>query len=83
MFGCNHAQAHRAAGVLRALANEWRELSAGAEGFLTGGRRGLEGQQVVWGEMDSFVGGTCLPVVTLEERAWSQKTAWKERRKNT
>ncbi|KAI6093190.1 thioesterase-like superfamily-domain-containing protein [Hypoxylon rubiginosum] len=54
MFGCNHAQAHRAAGVLRALANEWRELSAGAEGFLTGGRRGLEGQQVVWGEMDSF-----------------------------
>lgn len=27
---------------------------AGSEGFLTGGRRGLEGQQVVWGEQDSF-----------------------------
>lgn len=43
--------------MLRALATEWRALAAGAEGFLTGGRRGLEGQQVVWGEMDSFVGG--------------------------
>ncbi|KAI1371334.1 thioesterase-like superfamily-domain-containing protein [Hypoxylon crocopeplum] len=54
LFGCSREQAHRAAGVLRALATEWRELTAGAEGFLTGGRRGLEGQQVVWGEMDSF-----------------------------
>ncbi|KAI1768045.1 HotDog domain-containing protein [Hypoxylon sp. FL1150] len=54
-FGCSHEQAQRAAGVLRALADEWRGLTAGAEGFLTGGRRmGLEGQQVVWGEMDSF-----------------------------
>lgn len=41
--------------MLRALATEWRALVAGGEGFLTGGRRGLEGQQVVWGEMDSFV----------------------------
>ncbi|KAI1774267.1 thioesterase-like superfamily-domain-containing protein [Hypoxylon cercidicola] len=54
MFGCNQEQARRAAGILRALATEWRALAAGAEGFLTGGRRGLEGQQVVWGEMDSF-----------------------------
>lgn len=57
LFGCSREQARRAAGVLRALATEWRALAAGAEGFLTGGRRGLEGQQVVWGEMDSFVGG--------------------------
>lgn len=28
---------------------------AGSEGFLTGGRRGLDGREVVWGEMDSFV----------------------------
>ncbi|KAI2602452.1 thioesterase-like superfamily-domain-containing protein [Hypoxylon sp. NC1633] len=54
LFGCSKEQARRAAGVLRVLATEWRELAAGAEGFLTGGRRGLESQQVVWGEMDSF-----------------------------
>ncbi|RYP50050.1 hypothetical protein DL768_004336 [Monosporascus sp. mg162] len=54
MFGCGPAQVARAAGVLRALATEWRALVAGSEGFLTGGRRGLEGQQVVWGEQDSF-----------------------------
>lgn len=56
MFGCSREQARRAASVLQALATEWRTLTAGVEGFLTGGRRGLEGQQVVWGEMDSFVG---------------------------
>lgn len=54
MFGCSPAQVTRAGGILHALATEWRALSAGSEGFLTGGRRGLEGQQVVWGEQDSF-----------------------------
>lgn len=54
MFGCSPAQVAGAAPVLRALAREWRGLLAGSEGFLTGGRRGLEGQQVVWGEQDSF-----------------------------
>ncbi|KAL1872660.1 hypothetical protein Daus18300_004206 [Diaporthe australafricana] len=54
MFGCSPAQVGQAAGVLQALATEWRRLSAGSEGYLTGGRRGLEGQQVVWGEQDSF-----------------------------
>ncbi|KAI0139505.1 thioesterase-like superfamily-domain-containing protein [Hypoxylon sp. NC0597] len=54
MFGCSREQAQQAASVLEALATEWRGLTAGAEGFLTGGRRGLENQQVVWGEMDSF-----------------------------
>jgi hypothetical protein len=58
-FGCDAAQIQRAAGVLGILAREWRVLSAGSEGFLTGGRRGLEDQQVVWGEMDSFVGSSC------------------------
>ncbi|KAI0552576.1 thioesterase-like superfamily-domain-containing protein [Xylaria curta] len=53
-FGCDAAQIQRAAGILGILAREWRVLSAGSEGFLTGGRRGLENQQVVWGEMDSF-----------------------------
>lgn len=55
MFGCSPSQVKRAAGVLRSLALEWRSLTAGSEGFLTGGRRGLEGQAVAWGEMDSFV----------------------------
>lgn len=55
LFGCSPAQVAEAGAVLRALATEWRALVAGSEGFLTGGRRGLEGQQVVWGEMDSFV----------------------------
>jgi hypothetical protein len=40
---------------MRALATEWRELLAGSEGFLTGGRRGLDGREIVWGEMDTFV----------------------------
>ncbi|KAK0652863.1 thioesterase-like superfamily-domain-containing protein [Cercophora newfieldiana] len=54
IFGCSNAQVSRAAAVLRALAVEWRELLAGSEGFLTGGRRGLDGQRIAWGEMDTF-----------------------------
>ncbi|OAA56528.1 hypothetical protein SPI_07535 [Niveomyces insectorum RCEF 264] len=54
LFGCAPHHVAAAAGVLRALATEWRELTAGSEGFLTGGRRGLEGQQVAWGAMDAF-----------------------------
>ena len=55
IFGCSPAQVSDAGVVLRALATEWRELTAGSEGYLTGGRRGLEDHKVVWGEMDSFV----------------------------
>lgn len=48
---------------MRVLGRDWRRLTAGAEGFLTeesaggvpGVTRGLVGQKVVWGEMDSFV----------------------------
>lgn len=54
LFGCTPAQVERAAKVLHVLTNEWRDLLAGSDGFLTGARRGLEGQAVVWGEMDSF-----------------------------
>ncbi|KAK4181508.1 thioesterase-like superfamily-domain-containing protein [Triangularia setosa] len=54
IFGCSNAQISRAASVLRALAVEWKDLVAGSEGFLTGGRRGLDGRQIAWGEMDSF-----------------------------
>ncbi|KAI1809174.1 thioesterase-like superfamily-domain-containing protein [Poronia punctata] len=53
-FGCDVSQVRRASEILRVLANEWLSLSARSEGFLTGKMRGLESQQVVWGEMDSF-----------------------------
>lgn len=55
LFGCDPSQVATAGTILGALATEWRSLLAGSEGFLTGARRGLEGQQVVWGEQDSFV----------------------------
>ncbi|KAM7186530.1 Thioesterase-like superfamily domain containing protein [Naviculisporaceae sp. PSN 640] len=54
IFGCSNQQVSRAASVLRALAVEWKDLLAGSEGFLTGGRRGLDSQKIAWGEMDSF-----------------------------
>ncbi|KAK4191274.1 thioesterase-like superfamily-domain-containing protein [Podospora australis] len=54
IFGCNDQQVTRASSVLRALAEEWKELLAGSEGFLTDGRRGLDNRQIAWGEMDSF-----------------------------
>ncbi|AEO63182.1 uncharacterized protein THITE_2108089 [Thermothielavioides terrestris NRRL 8126] len=54
IFGCSRQQIAQAAVVLRALATEWRELLAGSEGFLTGGRRGLDGREIAWGEMDTF-----------------------------
>ncbi|EGS17522.1 uncharacterized protein CTHT_0068520 [Thermochaetoides thermophila DSM 1495] len=53
-FGCSASQVQQAAGVLRTIATEWRELLAGSEGFLTDGRGGLDGRGVAWGEMDSF-----------------------------
>lgn len=54
-FGCNGQQINQAAEVLRVIATEWKELLAGSEGYLTGGRRGLDGREVHWGEMDTFV----------------------------
>lgn len=55
-FGCNREQTQLASDILLILATEWRELTVGSEGYLSSGRRGLRNQQVVWGEMDSFVG---------------------------
>ncbi|KAL1835531.1 hypothetical protein VTJ49DRAFT_6535 [Mycothermus thermophilus] len=54
MFGCNETQIARAALVMRALATEWRDLLAGSEGYLTGGRGGLDGREIAWGEQDTF-----------------------------
>jgi hypothetical protein len=56
-------QTRKAATVLKALGEEWRELVAGHEGFLTDEKSaGLRRQKVVWGEMDSMV---CLHSVFL------------------
>lgn len=57
--------------MLRALASEWRELLAGSDGFLTGERRGLEGQRVVWGEMDAFVSVLMFPSCVLSMTRFS------------
>ena len=56
IFGMDRPQTRRAGGVLKALGEEWRELVAGREGFLTTPKRaGLLRRRVVWGEMDSMV----------------------------
>ena len=52
LFGLKPAQIDEAGGILSIVARDWRGLIAGSEGFLVGkGRAGLEGQEVVWGEM--------------------------------
>jgi hypothetical protein len=63
MFGMSREQSAKAAGVLKILAAEWRDLVAGREGFLVDKKRaGLIGQRVVWGEMDVMV---CFHPLTL------------------
>lgn len=61
MFGCSDTQLSDAAAVLRVLVAEWPQLLAGSDGFLTGGRRGLEGREIAWGEMDTFVSLSVFP----------------------
>jgi hypothetical protein len=56
MFGLNHEQAGQAAHITKVLGEDWRELLAGSEGFLTSDKRaGLLRHNVVWGEMDFMV----------------------------
>ena len=56
LFGLKPDQTDVAGAVLKEIAQDWRELVAGSEGFLTTRqRRGLFRQEVVWGEMDSMV----------------------------
>lgn len=56
MFGMGAGETRKAVTVLKALGDEWRELVAGKEGFLTDEKSaGLRRQKVVWGEMDSMV----------------------------
>lgn len=54
LFGLQPTQIDEAGSLLGTVAKDWRQLVAGSEGFLVGrGRAGLEGQEVVWGEMVS------------------------------
>lgn len=56
LFGLQPHQTEQAGQMLQEIACDWRELSAGSEGFLTSSERaGLLKQEVVWGEMDSMV----------------------------
>lgn len=65
LFGLKPAQIDEAGGILSIVARDWRELLAGSEGFLVGkGRAGLEGHQVVWGEMVGFP-GTCSSILHI------------------
>ena len=51
-FGLTTPQLQEAGSILQELAQDWRGLVAGSEGFLTEEhRRGLYRQEVVWGEM--------------------------------
>lgn len=53
-FGADEQQTQQAGVVLSEIAQDWGELVAGSEGFLTDAkRRGIYRQEVVWGEMDS------------------------------
>nr|POE48908.1 hypothetical protein CFP56_39005 [Quercus suber] len=54
-FGLQPAQTVEAGRILEEISQDWRELIAGSQGFLTGAnRRGLFRQEVVWGEQDAM-----------------------------
>ena len=60
MFGLKPHQTKEAGDILQEIAQDWRELVAGSEGYLTGeDRRGLYKQEVVWGEMVCFLTAIC------------------------
>ena len=54
-FGLGHEQTQEAGAVLQEMADHWRELVAGSEGFLASkDQAGLYRQEVVWGEMVAY-----------------------------
>lgn len=55
-FGMNAEQVQQAAKICKVLGQDWKELLAGSEGFLTDEKRaGLLGHRVSWGELDVMV----------------------------
>ncbi|KAL8975632.1 MAG: hypothetical protein Q9197_000107 [Variospora fuerteventurae] len=79
IFGLGSAQIEEAGSILRVITRQWRDLLAGSEGFLVGrGRAGLEGHQVVWGEMDSMGHVNNVTYIRYAESArinWAQNFA--------
>jgi len=61
-FGLTAPQMALAGSILEEVADDWRELVAGSEGYLTSSiRRSLHRWPVAWGEQDSMV---CFPLDT-------------------
>lgn len=61
-FGLTPPQMALAGSILEEIADDWRELVAGSEGYLTSPtRRGLHRWPVAWGEQDSMVRSENLP----------------------
>ncbi|KXT16088.1 hypothetical protein AC579_7128 [Pseudocercospora musae] len=55
MWGLQSQQVQEAGKILREVAQDWRELSAGSEGFLTSKqRRSTFRHQVTWGQQDAM-----------------------------
>ena len=52
IFGLKQTEIDEAGDILKVAAQDWKQLVAGSEGFLTGrGRAGFERREVIWGEM--------------------------------
>src|ERR1700743_1104234 len=50
--GVSHQSAPQVAQILKTICNDWRDLVAGSEGFLTAeNRRGVSGRAIEWGDM--------------------------------
>jgi hypothetical protein len=65
-FGLTPQQVQEAGSILKEITNDWRELLAGSEGFLTGTeRRGLFKHEIAWGEMVSAVFNVAVILVPL------------------
>lgn len=61
-FGLTPPQIALAGSILEEIADDWRELLAGSEGYLTTPtRRGLHRWPVAWGEQDSMVRFLSIP----------------------
>lgn len=68
-FGLTPPQIALAGSILEEIAEDWRELVAGSEGYLTSHtRRSLHRWPVAWGEQDSMVRLTKQS--TARARAW-------------
>lgn len=74
MFGLKAHEMNQVGSILHEIANDWRELVAGSEGYLTDKqRRGIYRREVIWGEMDSM---GHVNNVTYNRYAESARIVW-------